>query len=255
MTATAANSDEPWRTTATKDLRFIYRANAGERWRIENRWGASPRGFESLSLRDLFVFRFRRHRLIAASTTGHVDWQPDWQAPIVMPSRRWHRWANEGAATARSTTGRTDAGKDRFVFREGAEGLSTPTRRDVIRRLAEAQWALGQGLPVSGGTHPLSIFFSRWLAVTRPRLRPTTTRAYTINIWRLTPFLGRIPLGALTPDMIESTTPSESKRLEVPPFMARVAGTGWQSRSQRFGPLTLRLRARIRPGRSRGRGR
>jgi integrase len=79
------------------------------------------------------------------------------------------------------------------------------TRRDVIRRLAEARWALGQGLPVSSGTQPLSVFFARWLALTRPRLRPTTMRAYTINVGRLTPFLGRVPLRSITPGMIEST--------------------------------------------------
>jgi|ERR1700682_6023810 integrase len=79
------------------------------------------------------------------------------------------------------------------------------TRREVIRRLTEARWALGQGLPVSAGTTSLATFFDRWLAVTRPRLQPTTMRAYAIGVRRLTPFLGRIPLRALTPGMIEST--------------------------------------------------
>jgi integrase len=79
------------------------------------------------------------------------------------------------------------------------------TRRDVIRKLAEARWALGQGLPVSAGTTSLATFFDRWLAVTRPRLQPTPMRAYAIGVRRLTPFLSRIPLRALTPGMIEST--------------------------------------------------
>ncbi len=79
------------------------------------------------------------------------------------------------------------------------------TRREVIRRLTEARWALGQGLPVSAGTTSLATFFDRWLAVTRPRLQPTTMRAYAIGVRRLTPFLGRIPLRAITPGMIEST--------------------------------------------------
>jgi len=79
------------------------------------------------------------------------------------------------------------------------------TRRDLIYRLAEARWALGQGLPVNSGTHPLSVFFARWLAATRPRLRPTTMRADAINVGRLAPFLGRAPLRYITPGMIEST--------------------------------------------------
>ena len=44
------------------------------------------------------------------------------------------------------------------------------TRREVIRWLTEARWALGQGLPVSTGTTSLATFFDRWLAVTRTRL-------------------------------------------------------------------------------------
>jgi hypothetical protein len=58
----------------------------------------------------------------------------------------------------------------------GRRSFYARTRRDVIHRLTEAGWALGQGLPVSSGTQPLSVFFARWLAVTRPRLRPTTMR-------------------------------------------------------------------------------
>jgi hypothetical protein len=40
------------------------------------------------------------------------------------------------------------------------------TRREAIRQLSEARWALGQGLPVSAGTAPLVTFLGRWLAVT-----------------------------------------------------------------------------------------
>ena len=87
----------------------------------------------------------------------------------------------------------------------GRRSVYARTRVDVIQRLAESRWALGQGLPVSSGAAPLGMFFERWLAVVRPRLRPTTIRAYSISLGRLSPYLGRIPLRSLTPGMIEST--------------------------------------------------
>ncbi len=48
----------------------------------------------------------------------------------------------------------------------GRRSFYARTRRDVIHRLSEARWALGQGLPVSAGTTSLAILFGRWLAVT-----------------------------------------------------------------------------------------
>ncbi len=38
----------------------------------------------------------------------------------------------------------------------GRRSFYARTRRDVIRRLTEARWALGQGLPVSAGTTSLA---------------------------------------------------------------------------------------------------
>jgi hypothetical protein len=68
---------------------------------------------------------------------GAVYWRPDgrWQGQIRIPG----------------------GGRRSFYAR---------TRRDVINRLSEARWALGQGLPVSAGTTSLATFFGRWLALT-----------------------------------------------------------------------------------------
>ena len=79
------------------------------------------------------------------------------------------------------------------------------SRRDVIHRLSQERWALGQELPVSAGTTSLETFLGRWLAIASTRLRPSTARAYTVDVQRLVPFLGRVPLRALTPGMIAST--------------------------------------------------
>jgi integrase len=65
--------------------------------------------------------------------------------------------------------------------------------------------ALGQGLPVSSGAQPLSVYFDYWLTANRARLRPVTIATYAVDIRRLTPFLGNVPLKAITPGMIQST--------------------------------------------------
>jgi hypothetical protein len=107
---------------------------------------------------------------------GAVYWRPDgrWEGQIRIPG----------------------GGRRSFYAR---------TRRDVIHRLSEARWALGQGLPVSAGTTSLETYLGRWLALTESRLRPSTVRAYRLDAQRLLPFLGRVPLRSLTPGMIVST--------------------------------------------------
>lgn len=87
----------------------------------------------------------------------------------------------------------------------GRRSFYARTRRDVIHRLSQERWALGQGLPVSAGTTSLATFLGRWLAVTGSRLQPNTVRAYAIDVQRIVAFLGRVPLRALTPGMIAST--------------------------------------------------
>jgi hypothetical protein len=49
----------------------------------------------------------------------------------------------------------------------GRRSFYARTRRDVIHRLSEPRWALGQGLPVSAGTTSLETLFKRWIAQNR----------------------------------------------------------------------------------------
>ncbi len=86
------------------------------------------------------------------------------------------------------------------------------SRREAIHKLSEARWTLGQGLPVSSGAQPLSVYFTYWLTANRARLRPVTMATYALDIRRLTPFLGSVPLRAITPSMIQSTYASMLKR-------------------------------------------
>ncbi len=60
------------------------------------------------------------------------------------------------------------------------------TRRDAVHKLAEARWTLGQGLPVSSGAQPLSVYFTHWLTANWARLRPVTMATYALDIRRLT---------------------------------------------------------------------
>ncbi len=79
------------------------------------------------------------------------------------------------------------------------------TRREAVHKLREARWALVQGLPVSAGTQSLSAFFAYWLTANRARLRPATLATYAVDVRRLEPFLGNVPLHSITPGMIQST--------------------------------------------------
>jgi hypothetical protein len=73
------------------------------------------------------------------------------------------------------------------------------TRRDVVRRLSEARWALGQGLAVSARTTSLRVYLQHWLLVCRTRLRPMTLVTYSRDVRRLTVVFGEVPLRHLTP--------------------------------------------------------
>src|SRR6266568_1571126 len=78
------------------------------------------------------------------------------------------------------------------------------TRRDAIRRIAEARWTLAQGLGVIAGTTSPGFFLQSWLLVCRTRLRPSTLVTYARDVRRLTEMLGDIPLRNLTPGLIQS---------------------------------------------------
>lgn len=78
------------------------------------------------------------------------------------------------------------------------------TRRDLVHKLADARWALGEGLPVSAGTQSLRAFLEYWLIVCRTRLRPITLVTYARDVRRLTAVLGDIPLRNLTPGLVQS---------------------------------------------------
>jgi integrase len=78
------------------------------------------------------------------------------------------------------------------------------TRRDAVRRLGEARWALGQGLGVSAGTTSLRVYLQSWLMVCRTRLRPITLVTYARDVRRLANVLGDTPVRSLTPGLIQS---------------------------------------------------
>ncbi len=78
------------------------------------------------------------------------------------------------------------------------------TRREALRKLTEARWALGQGLAVSAGTMSLRAYLEYWLLLCRTRLRPITLVTYARDVRRLTKLLGQTPLRNLTPGLVQS---------------------------------------------------
>ena len=86
------------------------------------------------------------------------------------------------------------------------------SRRDLIHKLAETRWALGEGLPVSAGTQSLRAYLEYWLMVCRTRLTPITLITLITHsryVRRLTNVLGDVPLRRLTPGLIQSVYTSE----------------------------------------------
>ncbi len=78
------------------------------------------------------------------------------------------------------------------------------SRRDAIRRVGEARWALGEGLGVSASTTSLRMYLQHWLMVCRTRLGPVTLVTYALDVRRLTSVLGDIPLRNLTPGLLQA---------------------------------------------------
>src|SRR2546426_3115020 len=97
------------------------------------------------------------------------------------------------------------AGKADFVIRGGSrQSFYARPRRDAVRRLGEARWALGQGLVVTAGTTSLRVYLQSWLMVRRTRLRPITLVTYARDARRLADVLGDTPLRSLAPGLIQS---------------------------------------------------
>jgi integrase len=85
----------------------------------------------------------------------------------------------------------------------GRKSVYARTRRDLLRKLREANWMLAQGLPVSSRNQALSTFLASWLEVVRHRIRPSTYDTYELNIRRISAQLGAVPLVRLSPPGIQ----------------------------------------------------
>jgi integrase len=85
----------------------------------------------------------------------------------------------------------------------GRKSVYARTRRDLLRKLREANWMLAQGLPVSSRNQTLSTFLASWLEVARHRIRPSTYDSYELNIRRISAQLGAVPLVRLSPPGIQ----------------------------------------------------
>jgi hypothetical protein len=85
------------------------------------------------------------------------------------------------------------------------------SKRDLIHKLADARWALGEGLPVSAGTQSRRAYLEYWLIVCRTRLRPSQLVTYGF------PEQPTCPHGA------------ETDYLDGPP-----SGASWQTRGRAY---------------------
>ena len=85
----------------------------------------------------------------------------------------------------------------------GRKSFYGRTRREVLGKLGDASWMMSLGLPVSSRNRTAGDFLDDWLEVTRRRVRPSTFRSYELNVRRLTPQLGHVPMTRLSPAGIQ----------------------------------------------------
>ena len=112
------------------------------------------------------------------------------------------RRGNQEGSVYRRTDGRWAAviseigGKRRFIY--------APTRKEASRKLNAALRDQTLGLPTIDGSIKLDAWLDRWLASSKPRLRPSTFARYEGLVrTHLKPALGHLKLAVLTPDHVE----------------------------------------------------
>lgn len=111
------------------------------------------------------------------------------------------RGRGEGAVYRRSD-GRWEA---QLRLRDGRRtSLYARSRRRAIEKLADAGWRVDHGLPLHAAKRRLGDYLDYWLEVTRHRVRPTTLEAYELNVRRLQPHLGSLPLARLEAAVIQA---------------------------------------------------
>src|SRR5258708_762377 len=79
------------------------------------------------------------------------------------------------------------------------------TRRELHAKLRNASWLMTQGMPVSTRERSTGAYLRDWLEVTELRIRPSIFRSYEMNVRRLLPELGPVPVRRLTPAAIQAT--------------------------------------------------
>ena len=178
VTATAANYGERWRTSADEACQREIRRG---RWRTSANGDGRVESLKTARVQALVgsnptpsVFGFHHSAVVrACHLTGNLTGKP---SSWCHQGDGLHGQTQSGLRRGISASRWALGGANSYSGRRSAVGLC-PHPRGRHSALTEARWALGQGLPVSSGAAPLGLFFDRWLAVVRPRLRTTTTRA------------------------------------------------------------------------------
>jgi integrase len=83
--------------------------------------------------------------------------------------------------------------------------IYTSTRRQAVAKLADAGWRVDHGLPLHASKRTVADYLNYWLEVTRRRVRPTTFEAYELNVRRMLPHIGYLPLSRLEPSVVQAT--------------------------------------------------
>jgi integrase len=79
------------------------------------------------------------------------------------------------------------------------------TKQEVASKLNAALNKQEAGLPPADSSQTMAQFLTNWLQSVEASVRPTTYRAYDLNVRRVLPHFGTRRLKSLTPQLIEST--------------------------------------------------
>lgn len=73
------------------------------------------------------------------------------------------------------------------------------TRKEVAEKLKGALRDQQQGLLTTGPRRTVAAYLAQWLETAKPSVRPRTYESYDLNVRRVLPYLGKLPLASLTP--------------------------------------------------------
>lgn len=117
-----------------------------------------------------------------------------------------HRGHNEGSIYERKDKeGKVYGFQAQMSLPNGKrKTFSAKTKREVQRKLEEGKSALSQGRLISAKSQTMETYLTEWLKTVEYNLRPRTHEVYSLNVRRMTPYIGGLKLDRLGPSDVQN---------------------------------------------------